>query len=127
MSYEQPPAGYNTPNQDPGNGPSLFGITWQKNLVPIAPSQAGRPPRNTLLAYVLWFFLGMFGVHQYYLGNFKRGLMILAVWILAAITSGIFIGVVIGFALFVYWIYEAITLQEQIQEVHNGLVRQSVL
>jgi len=43
------------------------------------PLPAGNPSfstpadKSTGLAYVLWFFLGVFGVHQFYLGKVGRG------------------------------------------------------
>ena len=34
--------------------------------------------RSTLMAYLLWFFLGLFGVHRFYLGKFGSGFAMLA-------------------------------------------------
>ena len=49
----------------------------------------GYPPKSLLLAYVLWFFLGVLGIHQFYLGKVGRGLLYL-------FTLGVFgIGVLI--------------------------------
>ena len=33
--------------------------------------------KQTPVAYVLWFFLGILGVHQFYLGRTSRGLLYL--------------------------------------------------
>lgn len=123
---DQNPYGYQqaSNSQEPKKGFNIFGLTWEKNLVPHSVPAA---PKNVVLAYVLWFFLGIFGVHQYYIGNVKRGLFILAAWAIAAITSAIFIGGIIGLALFVYWIYEAVTLNDQVQEANSGQIRQSIL
>ncbi len=33
--------------------------------------------KNLTVAYVLWLFFGVFGVHQFYLGNTGRGLLYL--------------------------------------------------
>jgi TM2 domain-containing membrane protein YozV len=111
----------NTPPKAPFN---LFGITWEKNYVQVAPAAT---QKNTILAYVLWFFLGALGVHQYYLGNIKRGLIFLALTLISAITAGIGIGFVFGLAYFAYWIYDAVVLQEQVNEANSGRIRQSVL
>jgi len=123
---DQSPYGYQqaSNSQEPKKGFNIFGLTWEKNLVSHPVPAA---PKNVVLAYVLWFFLGVFGVHQYYIGNMKRGLFILAAWAIAAITSAIFIGGIIGLALFVYWIYEAVTLNDQVQEANSGQIRQSIL
>ncbi|WP_084077516.1 TM2 domain-containing protein [Demequina sp. NBRC 110057] len=40
-------------------------------------------PKSLLVAYVLWFFLGVFGIHHFYLGKIGRGLLYL-------FTAGIF-------------------------------------
>lgn len=54
--------------------------------------QTGYRPYKTkslLVAYILWFFLGALGIHQFYLGKVGRGLLYL-------FTLGIFgIGVII--------------------------------
>jgi TM2 domain-containing membrane protein YozV len=33
-----------------------------------------RPDKSLGVAYVLWFFLGFFGVHHFYLGKVGRGI-----------------------------------------------------
>lgn len=39
--------------------------------------------KSTLLAYLLWIFFGAIGAHQFYLGNLKRGLLYLGLWLLS--------------------------------------------
>ena len=41
--------------------------------------------KSTLLAYVLWILFGAIGMHQFYLGNTKRGYWYLGLWIPIAI------------------------------------------
>lgn len=54
-----------------------------------ASSQAVRPPKSVGVAYLLWFFFGILGIHQFYLGNTARGVLYL-------LTCGIlFIGVIV--------------------------------
>ncbi|CAD2072002.1 TM2 domain-containing protein [Phocicoccus pinnipedialis] len=40
--------------------------------------------KSMLLAYLLWFFLGMLGIHRFYLGRWISGLILL---LLTALTS----------------------------------------
>jgi TM2 domain-containing membrane protein YozV len=56
------------------------------------------------IAYLLWFFLGVFGVHKFYLEK-------IAVGIIYFITGGLFL---IG------WIYDLFTLGNQV-DVYNAL------
>lgn len=56
------------------------------------------------IAYLLWFFLGTFGIHKFYLG--KTG-----VGILYFFTGGLFL---IG------WIYDLFTLGSQV-DIYNAL------
>jgi len=56
------------------------------------------------IAYLLWFFLGTFGVHKFYLGK-------IAVGIIYLLTGGLFL---IG------WIYDLFTLGSQV-DVYNAL------
>ena len=41
------------------------------------------------VAYLLWFFLGAFGVHRFYLGSWGIGILILACTGLAFVTFGL--------------------------------------
>lgn len=52
------------------------------------------------VAYLLWFFLGAFGVHRFYLGSWGIGFLILACTGLAFITFGLS-GLVSGLIMFV--------------------------
>jgi TM2 domain-containing membrane protein YozV len=56
------------------------------------------------IAYLLWFFLGVFGVHKFYLEK-------IAVGIIYLLTGGLFL---IG------WIYDLFTLGNQV-DVYNAL------
>lgn len=47
------------------------------------------------VAYLLWFFVGAFGVHRFYLGSWGIGFLILACTTLAFVTFGL-TGIVSG-------------------------------
>lgn len=46
-------------------------------------SEIGKHQKSTGLAYVLWFFLGTLGIHQFYLGKAGRGAFYLVMGLLA--------------------------------------------
>jgi|SRR5699024_9483025 len=48
--------------------------------------------KNTLVAYVLWFFLGSLGIHRFYLGEKNTAIAILAMSILGWLTVIFIIG-----------------------------------
>ncbi len=56
------------------------------------------------IAYLLWFFLGVLGVHKFYLEKFAVGIIYL-------LTGGLFL---IG------WLYDLFTLGNQV-DVYNAL------
>ena len=41
-----------------------------------------RTKKSEIVGYLLWWFLGIFGIHQFYMGNKKKGLIYLSLWIL---------------------------------------------
>lgn len=125
-SFNQAPQ----PAPNASNSKPLFlGLTWEKNIVR-NPETNGMPPashKSVGLAYVLWFFLGWAGVHQFYLGNNSRGLLNLILFFATAILSGVLGGLPVGLIYTAYWIYEAVTLNDQTNEVNQGFIRKSIL
>ncbi len=67
------------------------------------PGPAALPPKSVGVAYVLWVFLGVLGVHRFYIGKIGTGIL----WLL---TGGLFgIG----------WIVDAFTLASQVRRVNQ--------
>ncbi|WP_061964206.1 TM2 domain-containing protein [Demequina aurantiaca] len=60
------------------------------------------PPKSTGVTYVLWFFLGILGIHQFYMGKIGRGILYL-------LTGGVF-GIM--------WIIDLFTIPGQLREVN---------
>lgn len=69
----------------------------------MSPRPRGR--KNLGVAYLLWFFFGLLGVHHFYLGKVGRGVLWLA-------TMGLF---TIG------WLVEAVTLPSLVRRVNAGV------
>ncbi|NKB48812.1 MAG: NINE protein [Alphaproteobacteria bacterium] len=76
--------------------------------------------KSTLLAYILWFFLGGFGVHRFYLGRMGTGAAMLAItivsWILTLVVIGAFGFIVIG----IWWIVDAFLIPGMVRD-KNGV------
>lgn len=49
----------------------------------------GVSDKTKLIALLLWLFLGGFGIHQFYVGNNKRGVLYLIMLAIAIVTCGI--------------------------------------
>lgn len=106
--------------QQPGHSPSAYGQGgFQQGPYPQGPYDAGRPvviqqSRNTLIAYLLWFFLGYFGVHKMYVGKWGAGIAQLILFGVGSATAAILIGW-IPLALWgLWWLWDAFTLPVQV-------------
>ncbi len=51
--------------------------------------------KSTGIAYLIWFFLGMLGVHRFYLGATGSGVAILILTILGVLTAALGIGLIL--------------------------------
>jgi TM2 domain-containing membrane protein YozV len=69
---------------------------------------------NVVLAYLLWWFLGIFGMHRLYTKQ-KRWWLYIVVGIVGIITTFILIGYLILIGLFILWIIDGFQL--------NGIVK----
>lgn len=77
---------------------------------------------SVLVAYIIWFFLGLFGLHRMYLGRWVSGLLMLALHGLSWLTWYIAIGVV-GFALLgLWWLIDALLIPGMVRRANNALI-----
>jgi TM2 domain-containing membrane protein YozV len=70
------------------------------------------------VAYLLWFFLGTFGAHRFYLGHIVSGAIQLALWVLGWITVWIVIGAVPLAVVGIWWLIDAFLIPGMAQS-HN--------
>lgn len=78
--------------------------------------------KSALIAYLLWFFLGLFGVHRFYLGRIGTGLGMLVLhgisWVLAWILIGY-----LGFAVLgLWWLIDALLISGMTRSYNNRLI-----
>ncbi|WP_405545666.1 MMPL family transporter [Streptomyces phaeochromogenes] len=101
--------------------PHLTGVATAESRPPVVPPPS-RPepplrqdstpgaPKSVAVAYLWWFFLGLFGMHHFYLGRTGRGLLYLC-------TLGI-----CGLG----WPADALTLPRQVRSANARIVRQDI-
>ncbi|MDR6225773.1 TM2 domain-containing protein [Desmospora profundinema] len=94
------------------------------------PPASGREPataeesrrERTMVAYVLWLFLGVFGAHRFYLGRWVTGLVMAAAGMIT-LTVGILTYLVTGsplsalLPLFLWWLLDAFLMPRWIAEL----------
>lgn len=66
------------------------------------------PKKSMLVAYILWFVLGSFAGHRFYLHHYKMAIFMLLCWPLALITSGV--SLCIALIIYLYDIYNTSTM-----------------
>ena len=78
------PEGYGQSPTPPGDN-GILSPTWMITT----PAPPGWQPKNKVAAGVLGILLGGFGIHSFYLGNTKKGLIQIAVSILTCGIGGL--------------------------------------
>ena len=78
--------------------------------------------KSALIAYLLWFFLGLFGVHRLYLGRVGSGIGMLVLhgisWVLAWVLIGY-----LGFAVLgLWWLVDALLIPGMTRSYNNRLI-----
>jgi len=65
---------------------------------------------STLVAYLLWFFLGFFGVHRFYLGRWLSGLMMLVLFGIGSALTIILVGYLPLALVALWWALDALLI-----------------
>ncbi len=79
--------------------------------------------KSALLAYLLWFFLGTFGIHRFYLGRIFTGLMMLGLTVMGSITAWILVGYIPLGIVFVWWLLDALLTYHMVEQYNGRLAR----
>jgi TM2 domain-containing membrane protein YozV len=60
--------------------------------------------KNIVIAYLLWFFLGSFSIHRFYLGRAVSGLIQLMLGLLGIVLTLTLLGAIIGIPMLIAWL-----------------------
>lgn len=77
--------------------------------------------QNVVLAYILWWFLGIFGAHRFYTGQ-SKGWLYIVLTIIGFVTSYIIIGWFIIFGVFIWWIIDGFNLHKIVKQYNFELL-----
>lgn len=78
--------------------------------------------KETSVAYLLWFFLGEFGAHRFYLGKAGSAIAMLLIFLISLPLLFVFVGYIGLFAVGVWWIVDAFLIPGWIR-THNDVAR----
>jgi TM2 domain-containing membrane protein YozV len=78
--------------------------------------------KSALLAYVIWFFLGWFGVHRLYLGRVVSGLLMLAIFAVSWLLHFVLIGFLGYLIIAPWWVIDAFLIPGITREHNNRLI-----
>jgi TM2 domain-containing membrane protein YozV len=87
-----------------------------------AEAYASSMRKETSVGYLLWFFLGQFGAHRFYLRKAGSAVTMLLIFLISIPLAFVFVGYLGFFALFVWWIVDAFLIPGWIR-AHNDLAR----
>ncbi|MAC82509.1 MAG: hypothetical protein CL624_00070 [Arcobacter sp.] len=76
---------------------------------------------NVVLAYFLWWFVGIFGMHRLYTKQ-KRWWIYIVLGLIGLITTVIFIGYFILIGLFILWIIDGFKLSGIVKDYNLNIL-----
>lgn len=78
--------------------------------------------RSALVAYLLWFFFGMFGAHRFYLGRWVSGLIMLVLFGIGSALAFVLVGYIPLALVGLWWLIDALLIPGMIA-ADNALLR----
>ncbi|MDO5668931.1 MAG: TM2 domain-containing protein [Corynebacterium sp.] len=91
--------------------PQYAAAPMQQPMQPMQPQFAGPvQQKSTVVAALLCFFFGIFGIHNFYLGHTNRGVIMLVLALVSVFTWWLFIGLVVLGALLIWELVDLIMI-----------------
>lgn len=78
--------------------------------------------KSLFVAYLLWFFLGGFGAHRFYLGAKTSGLVMLLLMLVGVITYVVLVGALFMGVVGVWWVIDAFLIPGLASRYNNDLI-----
>lgn len=75
------------------------------------------------VAYLLWFFLGGFGAHRFYLGQTGTALAMLILFVLGWLTIVVFVGTILLIAVGIWMIVDAFLIPGLVRDQNSRLAQ----
>jgi TM2 domain-containing membrane protein YozV len=85
----------------------------------VAMMQYDSAKKTALLAYLLWFFLGYFGAHRFYLGRIGSGIAMLVIFLVSFPLAYVLIGMLGFLVIFIWWLVDALLIPGIVAQ-HNA-------
>ena len=82
--------------------------------------------KSVVIALILWFFLGLFGVHRFYLDKIGTGIIMALLTIVGGATSWILIGIPLLVIVGIWWVVDFFMIffaSRRHNRLHDGLMR----
>ena len=90
--------------------------------VNVAQMRLEEQKKSPVVGYLLWWFLGFFGGHRFYMGDVGTGLVMLAITLASFMTMLILIGYIGLVVIFIWWIIDGIKLHQQVKNYNLKLI-----
>lgn len=78
--------------------------------------------KTALIAYILWFFLGTWGAHRFYMGKIGSGAGMLCAMLAGIVLTFVAVGVLVIIGVYVWWIVDAFLIPGWARAQNNALI-----
>ena len=82
--------------------------------------------KSIVVAYLFWFFLGMFGVHRFYLGRTGSGLVLLLLTLISGALYIVIVGAILMGIPALWWLIDALLIPGIVRDYNNRLISEVV-